>query len=261
MADSDLSSLEEERDLLLRSLDDLDVEFEAGDLDRADYETLRDGYIARAASVLRRLETAPDGEDRSEAAAGEEPPINRPSSLEGRRVLIGLMLLGLVAVLAGVILARTVGERGVNDQITGGIDESARNKVPRCQELGSTGGDLVGALECFDEILADDPANPEALAYRGWYLLLAAGSLQAGDESSGADQADAVELMANGLDYLDRAIEADPSFPDPLAFRATAFDRLGEGERACIDIATLKSLDPPQFFLDQTAGIAARNNC
>ncbi|MDH3680048.1 MAG: hypothetical protein OEV40_08900, partial [Acidimicrobiia bacterium] len=79
--------------------------------------------------------------------------------------------------------------------------------------------------------------------------------------SSAEDEADAVELMASGLDYLNRAIDADPTFPDPLAFRASVHDRLGQSDLVCADIAELRTLDPPQFFLDQTAAIATRNGC
>ena len=48
-----LAELEEERRFLLRSLDDLEREHEAGDVDDRDYETLQDGYTVRAAAVLR----------------------------------------------------------------------------------------------------------------------------------------------------------------------------------------------------------------
>jgi tetratricopeptide (TPR) repeat protein len=252
---ADIATLEEERDLLLRSLEDLEAEYEAGDLDQVDYETLRDDYTARAAAVIRRLDQAND----------PSPP-SEPSTSGQQRVPFGrragvVLALGAFAVLAGLFLARTAGERGVNDQITGSIDESSRTRVVRCQELGSSGGDLVGALECFDELLLDDPENAEALAYRGWYLLLASGSLQQSAEGSAQADADAAELLASGLEYLDRSIDADPSFPDPLAFRASVYDRLGESELACADIATLLTLDPPEFFLDQTTAIADRNNC
>ncbi|MGI9611759.1 MAG: hypothetical protein ACR2QO_02530 [Acidimicrobiales bacterium] len=251
---ADPATLEEERDLLLRSLEDLDAEYEAGDLDEVDYETLRDDYTARAAAVIRRLDQAcaPSSSEQSDSDR-RRVPLGRRASL--------VLALGAFAVLAGLFLARTAGERGVNDQITGSIDESSRTRVVRCQELGSSGGDLVGALECFDELLLDDPENAEALAYRGWYLLLASGSLQQSAEGSAQTDMDAAELLASGLDYLDRSIEADPSFPDPLAFRASVYDRLGESELACADIATLLTLDPPEFFLDQTTAIAARNNC
>ena len=51
-----LAALEEERRFLLRSLTDLEREHDAGDVDDLDYETLKDGYTARAADVLRRIE-------------------------------------------------------------------------------------------------------------------------------------------------------------------------------------------------------------
>jgi len=56
-ADTDtLAELEEERAFLLRSLADLEAEHDAGDLDDADYQALKDGYTTRAASVLRALD-------------------------------------------------------------------------------------------------------------------------------------------------------------------------------------------------------------
>lgn len=242
-------ALEHERDLLLRSLDQLDQEYAAGDLDQGDYQELAEGYTARAAGVMRRITSR-------EPASSESDGGNRS---RWRVRLVGAGLLAF-AIGSGFALAQASGERGVRDQITGGIDTSARERVATCQQLGSTGGDLVGALECFDAVLIEDPENVEALSYRGWYLLLAAGSLQqsAGDQ---ADLEDVDELTAAGLSYLDRAIAIDDRYPDPLAFRASVYDRLGRSEQACADIETLRSLDPPQFFIDQTAGIADRNGC
>jgi hypothetical protein len=53
-----LTTLEEERKVLLDSLRDLEAEREAGEIDDDDYATLRDDYTARAAKVLRRIEAA-----------------------------------------------------------------------------------------------------------------------------------------------------------------------------------------------------------
>ena len=52
--------LADERDHLLASLDDLEVEYEAGDLDVVDYEVLKADYTARAAAVIRRLDGEAD---------------------------------------------------------------------------------------------------------------------------------------------------------------------------------------------------------
>ena len=51
-----LAHLEEERDFLLRSLDDLEEEYAAGDVEEDDYRALRDDYTQRAATVLRSIE-------------------------------------------------------------------------------------------------------------------------------------------------------------------------------------------------------------
>ncbi|MDQ6616327.1 MAG: hypothetical protein M3083_16690, partial [Actinomycetota bacterium] len=55
-ADTDLESLRQEREFLLRSLADLDAEYEAGDIEEKDYRSLTDDYTARAAAVLRAID-------------------------------------------------------------------------------------------------------------------------------------------------------------------------------------------------------------
>ena len=64
-----LAELEEERRFLLRSLDDLEREHEAGDVDEHDFEVLRDGYTARAARVLRAIDDGQSRRCRRPAAA------------------------------------------------------------------------------------------------------------------------------------------------------------------------------------------------
>ncbi len=56
MNPDELARLEDERDHLLRSLDDLDAEHDAGDLTDEEYEGLRDEYTNRAAEVLKAIE-------------------------------------------------------------------------------------------------------------------------------------------------------------------------------------------------------------
>ena len=77
-------ALEQEREFLLRSLDDLDRERAAGDMDEQDYRALRDGYTARAAAVLRALERAqnPTG---VEASPDRVPAPAAPASSGARR--------------------------------------------------------------------------------------------------------------------------------------------------------------------------------
>ena len=231
-----IAALEDELDLQLRSLDDLEAEFEAGDLDELDYQTLRDDYTVRVADTMRRLD--------NQKVLVDSRPKWRINPLTVVAVI-------LFAAGAGWLLARSTGERGVNDILTGEIS-STRQRVFDCQELG-TNGDLIPALQCFDDVLLEDPDNSEALTYRGWYVILTVSSVE--------DQDQAADLLETGMTYLDRAVEVDPEFPDARAFRAVVFDRLGDGPSACNEVGTLIALDPPPFFVQQTAGITERNGC
>ena len=69
-----LAELKEQRRFLLSSITDLDREHQFGDVDEHDYVTLRDGYTARAAAVLRAIdagqaETSRDGPRRPKVLA------------------------------------------------------------------------------------------------------------------------------------------------------------------------------------------------
>ena len=75
-----LAELEEERRFLLRSLADLEREHDAGDVDADDYQTLREGYTVRAASVLRSID-----EGRSAAPARTDGKLAPAPGGGGRR--------------------------------------------------------------------------------------------------------------------------------------------------------------------------------
>ncbi len=234
-----IAALEDQLEVQLRSLDDLEAEFAAGDMEPDDYQTLKDDYTVRVADTMRQLE--------------HQQELGGPRS---SRRINPLALAGLVvfAALSGWLLARSTGERGVNDILTGDIS-STRQRVFDCQEVAA-GGEIVEALRCFDEVLLEDPDNPEALSYRGWYVVLTAPSAEAAGEIEQSAQ-----LLETGLTYLDRAVDIDPTFPDARAFRAVVYDRMGDGEAACIEVATLISLNPPPFFVQQSQGIVDRNGC
>ena len=94
--------LEDERDFLMQSLDDLELEHESGGIDDESYAELHDDYTARAAAVIRTLrdgvDVTPDAPPRSH---GARAPPGRCSS---RGVVV-------FAVLAGVSLAYALGAR------------------------------------------------------------------------------------------------------------------------------------------------------
>lgn len=238
---TDRASLEAEQEFLLASLEDLEAEFAAGDISRTDFEQLKADYTVRTARVARQLQglaSQPGRKDRS----------------GGRRVgwIAGVVLFGVIS---GLLLAQFAGERGVNDNITGSIEESPRQQVFRCQSLGAE-GEVLASFECFDDVLSRDPENAQALAYRGWYGVLASGSAQAAGEDEAAE-----ELLAAAGVNLDRAVEADPTYPDARAFRMIVLERLGREEQACADAQVLIDLNPPTQILQLTTPVIQRLGC
>lgn len=206
-------TLEEERDFLLRSLDDLERERAAGDVDDHDYRTLRDDYTARAAAVLRALD------------AGTEPaPVGTRSVDRGRRIatVVGVVL---VAVLAGVLVAQASGRRG-GGGLTGLDVTAASSRLATCQQTERE-DDAEAALACYDDVLEALPANVEALTFRGWL------------------QVRELDLDA-GLEDLDAAVQLDPSATAPYIFRASGRARSGDAPGAVADLAAFYDNDPSE---------------
>ncbi|MDQ3574024.1 MAG: hypothetical protein M3378_04160 [Actinomycetota bacterium] len=203
-----LSELKEERDHLLRSLEDLDRELAGGDIEGADYEALKDDYTARAAAVLRAIEAAESNRSHTDEGRASPPEGRRP-----RRGRPAVAVLGLVAlaVVAGVLVSRSADERLPGEPATGDIaatgptGDLARDLARARQLTGE--GQTFAAVKMYDDVLARDPRQPEALAYRGWLVRLV--GRQAGNQ----------ELVDKGLEYLNRAVAADPSYPDAHFFR------------------------------------------
>lgn len=220
------SDLEDERDFLLRSLDDLDTEYGAGDLDPDDYRTLKDDYTARAAAVLRQLQRI-DEPDREEAGTidkdrGQDASRPRPGVRRSRWPLL-LSIVGTLALAggSGYLVTRTAGERLPGQQITDGIEQSPRDRLQQAVDLDNA-GKLVEAAKLYDAVLAEDPENVVALARRGW--VLGRSGRQAGSD----------ELLQAALGYLDRATRIDPSFADAHAYKGLVLGALGRpGDAGC----------------------------
>jgi len=232
-----LVELEEERDFLLRSLAALEAEYAAGDLDQADFDELHADYTVRTADIIRQIEA------RNEVVAAAAPQRSRGQTLAW---VVGILAF---AVGAGWLLAQASGERGVNDEITGNIDASPRQMVFDCQQLDQQGA-IQEANECFSDVLALDPRNVEALAYRGWLLVRVSGSAQQLGETSQAD-----EILISAKASLDEAVEIDPRYPDARAFRTIVYNAEGDLDAACAEFNELLALDPPPIMLDLVSGL------
>jgi hypothetical protein len=227
----ELAALEEERRFLLGSLRDLEREHAAGDLDDADFRTLRDGYTARAADVLRSIE----------AGRAARPP--QPARRRGRTIVLWAGA-AVVALLAGVLVARSSGDRGAGDSATGGITDSVAATLSRARQAEVD--DPRGAIDLYREVLAEDPDNAEALTYLGWL-----------EVRTGA-ATDATDLVEQGEAHLAQAIEVAPSYADAHCFTAIVRFRLHDdpaGADGALERCT--AADPPQAVAGLLAGLQA----
>lgn len=199
-----LARLEAERRYLFGSLRDLDAEFDVGDVDEADYVTLRDGYVRRAAAVLAEIE---------QGRASLPTPPRRPL---GRRILTGVAVLAL-AVAAGWWVAADSGQRLPGQVATGGLpDDGPSALLSQARVAGPN--DPAAAVGLYGRVLELDPDNVEALTYRAWLS-----SLAGPDADLGFDPAQA-------RSDLERAMELDPDYPDALCFAGILAVRSGEGD-------------------------------
>jgi tetratricopeptide (TPR) repeat protein len=216
-------TLEAERDFLLQSLRDLERERAMGDIDERDYDALRDDYTARAASTLRAI-------DRSASAVDLEDTAPRRSPRLAALVTTGVLA---IAVAAGVLVAQSAGERVADQPVTGAtLPAAPPDDLTRARQLFSERR-YLDALKLYDEVLADDGDNVEALTYRGWLLF----------------QASADEFTDKALESLDRAVLVDPTFPDAHFFRGYV---LAHGKRdpaaAVPEFRTFLESNPPAEF-------------
>ncbi len=210
----DRDALVNEREFLLRSLDDLDAERAEGNIDDRNYAQLKGDYTARAARVLHQL----DGDAVADAAGGRESsePVRR-----GRRIATGLAVVGF-AVVTSIVLAYGLGARLPGQTITGLQSETGRRAAPDAalRRLRAAvkatpndpaahlalaralmgNQDLPDALAAFGNAARLDPQNPEPLTYSGWLIRLQG-------------------FPDDGLKLLDKAIEIDPQYADARAFK------------------------------------------
>lgn len=209
------ADLEAERSFLLRSLDDLEREHDAGDVDDEDYANLRDGYVSRAAAVLRELE---DGRRRASQAA----PRRR-----GRSVSIAVVVV-VLGVLTGWLVARESGQRLPGQVATGGsIGDRPAALLSQARALGLN--NPMATLELYDRVLGLDPDNVEALTYRAWILSLV---------SAGASPDVLNAALARSRADLAEAIRLDQSYADAWCFAGILGLRAGDAEAEVRDRLT-----------------------
>ena len=100
-------------------------------------------------------------------------------------------------------------------------------------------------------MLTQDPANVEALAYRGWMYRLVA--LQA----SGTQRTD---LQAQARDSLAQALRTDSKDPTSLIFMAAVLDDLGQPAQALADLDAVPASQIPSVVTGLVAQLRAQRD-
>ena len=221
-----MSDPADQREFLLRSLEDLEREHDAGDLDDADYlgaaRTTTPPGPRRALRAERRRVRRPAGA--ATAGCSCSPacwPSRRWPACSWPR--------------------RPAAATPATPPPGASTSRSPRSSTRRGRCFSE--GDADCAIELYDEVLAEQPTNAEALTYKGWaqYTLL------------GDTEAALVTLI--------EAATAHPDYPDVHAFLAVLFFRSGLLQQASNELDRLDALDPPPDLLAQIEGLRAAGRC
>jgi tetratricopeptide (TPR) repeat protein len=216
-----VGDLTEEREFVRRSLEDLERERAAGDITDQDYEALRRRYEGKAAAL-------------DASAAAPAPVVASPPQRSLLRPLAWAVAVVALAVAAGLVVASSSGDRLPGDPAAGSITATGTSDaLAKARRLVGE-GQAADAIKVYDEVLEEDPANAEALAYRGWLVRLA--GKQSGD----------ARLVDKGLDYVNRAVAADPNYPDARFFKGLIlFQDKDDPAAAVPELRAFLGLNPP----------------
>ncbi|HEY2330841.1 MAG TPA: c-type cytochrome biogenesis protein CcmI [Acidimicrobiales bacterium] len=213
----ELARLEEQRSFLRRSLDDLDRELAAGDIDPADHAALSEDY-------RRRLEETDGQVDEGRAAV---PPAKRRPG----RIVAAVVLVAVVALAAGFTVANVVGGRKPGETITGNVPRTTDQLLSDAANLAQQ-GKYTEALKVYDQVLARDKTNIEAMSERG-FLLVTTGI--------GANQP---LLIEQGRIAIEDAVKLSPNDPRLLFYLSIALRADGEKAGAVKALADALNNNP-----------------
>ena len=217
-----LAQLEEERRFLLRSIDDLEREHEVGDVDEHDFVALRDGYVARAARVMREID-----EGRSSLPQTRRRP--------GRLVAIIVATIAFAA-FAGWLVAHSSGQRDDSTTAVVAPADEVTQQLSTARAAAAS-GNASTAIQAYQRVLQLDPRNIEANTYAGWLIV-----------TSGA-QSGRTDFVDAGVAQLRHAIEIDTTYTDAHCLLGVALARFvatPDPVAATAELNTCLANDPPQ---------------
>ncbi|CAN5612974.1 hypothetical protein BH10ACT2_BH10ACT2_08710 [soil metagenome] len=219
--------LREQRQFLLGSIRDLEREYAVGDVTTEDFQALRDGYVARAAGVLREI----DG-------GQESRPTPTPRRWRWRLVIVSATL--VVAVALGVFVALSAGQRLPGQGLTGGqpADQVAVQLAEGRRLLNLE--QYEDSLGVYEHVQQLEPGNVEATTYVAWLKVLA------------ADRVGDAAALQEGIRLLAEAATLDETYADPHCLLAIALHNfVGDDDRELVlrEADRCRALNPPADIL------------
>ena len=206
---SDSNFVAEQKEFLLKSLQELDQELESGNLSSDDHDILVRRYTRELADIT---------ESEKAASSGQQP--KKGYRTKALLWSLGVVLLGVVA---GITVSQTSGDRSEGESITGSIRKSVNTQISEAQMLLGNRDRWGEAIEIFDQVLEVQPSNVEAMTYRSWL-----------NYQSGAD-AD-IQIAA-----WEEVLVLEPSYPDALVFISIALSNEGRHSQAATYLDELRS--------------------
>jgi tetratricopeptide (TPR) repeat protein len=217
--------LTDQREFLLRSLEDAAREHEAGDLSDEDHAVLVARDSARLAEVEAELAalgpattpSAPSAAKSGERAEREgtaesegtpEAAVPRGPMPQWRKLAIVACCL-LIVLGAGLLLTHFLQSAQPGQPLSGSITQSQQQQIEQLLNAAlqaNNRGDVGSALNLYDQVLSEDPSDPNALAYAG-YLQWNIGS-----------KSHVANLIKIGRAEIEKAVQGSPSNPEGHLF-------------------------------------------
>ncbi len=206
---SDSNFAAEQKEFLLKSLHELDQEFENDNLSLEDHEMLVRRYTRELANVT---------EAKKVVDSGSEP--KKGYRTKALLWSLGIVLLGAAAC---ITISQTSGARSSGESITGSIRKSVSSQISEAQMLLGNRDRWGEAIEIFDDVLETQPSNVEALTYRAWL------NYQSGGE------------VSTQIKAWEEVLFIEPGYSDALVFLSISLSNEGRYDEASLYLDQLRS--------------------
>jgi hypothetical protein len=242
--------LADECEFLERSLADADREREAGDLSVEDHAVLVSRDRSRLAEVraeLAALDAASPSTTAQTGRARAAQTERTPMSWRRRLGIVACCLLiaaGLVILVVHFVQARQPGQAS-SGSVTVSQAQHIEQQLQQADALNQQGS-TKGALVLYNQVLAQDPSNPHALAYAG-FLQWNVGST-----------AGVPSLMKVGRSEVETAIRNNPSYGQAHLFDGLILENQDHNDAAAVaQFEDFLDDAPPAAELAQVAPLVA----